>query len=400
MTKKRKSVVSIITVAVCIAMGGVLGWTLKTLLTPPPVSEPEAIFAPFELPSAGEGLVTFLSGDGFVGRGGVWEEVEIGSRVRAGDSIKVVENGTVEIQFGGLAVLRIRQNSSLVLEAVDTARGGELSAKILAGTGLFRVNSGAGTVRVETPDGALRVLGTEFLVRSGTAGTFAAVREGSLAMEGGINVPEGYQVRFGTGGPVRPEALTPSGMNDLKELERLRTLELPDTGIPRMARVVVETSPGDALIFLDGVVYGRGRSSLVVPYGETLNISVAKSGYKTRNLELPVVSAEAEKRYVVRLEVDPSPEITAEQSGIEQMLLLESRIVVLEREIESRDVMYQALSGRSGDIGLAADRFRREAEASRRRISELESQVEALNAQLEQERSRVRQALELLQDKS
>ncbi len=347
-----------------------------------------AAAAPLRLPGPGEGIVTFLTGGVFRNRAGIWEELAAGDLVAEGDTVKVVENAAADLQFGGLAAVRLLQNSSAAFATVDSAANGALTARLVSGTGLFAVTRGAGAVRVETPAGALEVTGTDFMVRTAGGGTLAAVGDGTVTGPGGIDIPAGRQVRFGGASVPTAEDLSAGNRERLKDLERVRRLELPDTGIPRMARIVVETSPPDALILLDGFVAGRGSSALIVPFGETLKFSVAKTGYLTRSLEIPVVSAEAEKKYLVRLELDPSPEIAGGE--IENLLLLESRIQAMEKEIESREVMFQALAGKSGDLEQDRQDARRETEAARRRVQELEAQVDSLSAALAAERERMR----------
>jgi hypothetical protein len=408
MIKKIKKAVSILLGAVfCVALGAGGGWYLKSVSAPAFVPEPEAVFAPFELPKANEGIVTFLAGEGFVLRGGTIEALEIGIRVRAGDSIKIVDIGYCEIQFGGLAAMRMRENTSAVLSSVNTLPGGGLTVKLIAGTLLYKVTKNAGAVLVETENGLIEVAGTEFLVRRTRAEAFVAVREGLVTYGGNMKVPAGFQLRgIKDTASAKTEPLSAAAAEDLKELDRLRMLSLPETGLPRMARVVVEAAPADALIMMEGVVLARGNLSLIVPFGETLRLSVVKSGYLVRDLEIPVRSAEAEKRYLVRLQADPSLEAAEEKTEIEQVLLLESQLRSLEKEIESRKELSLTLTRKleiTEEEKAAAQRendaVRREKEAALRRIADLEAQVTALNSRLETEAERVKQALELLQGK-
>ncbi len=351
--------------------------------------------APLAAPGPARGMVTFRTGEAFRLRSGEWAVLEAGDLVEPGDTVKVVDNGAVDLQFGTLAAARLLWNSSAAFEAVDSSEGGELTVRLISGTGLFTVRPGAGRVGVMTPAGALTVTGTEFLVRSSGGTVLAAVGEGSVTGPEGIQVPAGRQVRFGGGSPVYEE-LTPSVREELEELRRVRRVDLPDTGLPRMARVVVETSPGDALILRDGQVLGRGSSALVVPFGETVRFDVAKKGYRTRSLEIPVVSLEADKKYLVRLELDPSPEFP--DDGAEGLPAVKGGTGALEREIENRESQYRTLSGGAGELERKGGLSRREAEAALGRVAELESRTAALAAALAAERERMRQVLERLRD--
>jgi hypothetical protein len=390
----------------CIALGAAAGWYLKP--EAPPLAAPvqETVFAPFELPKSDEGIVTILSGEGFVLRGGLPESLEIGSRVRAGESLKIVDSSYAEIQFGLRAIMRMRENTALVLSKVDTSPGGGLTVKLVGGTLLWKVAKDSVPVKVETENGPVEVAGTEFLVRRTRAVSFVAVREGLVTYGGNIKVPAGFQLRGISEASAKSEPLSPSSMEDLKELDRLRMLSLPETGIPRMARIVVETEPADALIMTDGAVLSGGTLSLIVPFGETLRLTVVKSGYLSRDLEIRVHSPEAEKRYRVRLQADPALFAAEEKPGIEQIVLMESRLRSLEKELESRTLISSAITKKleaaeeeKKAAAKTLDEVRREKEAATRKVAELEVRLADLNTRLETEAERVKQALELLQGK-
>jgi hypothetical protein len=416
MIKIVKTALTTLGILACIALGGLGGWYAKASYGEAVSGSVDAkIFAaPMELPAGDEGLIIFLSGGGFRKRGNSWKEIEPGNIVGSGDSLRTVEGGAADVQFGEFAVVRLRQNSAAVFDDITAGKNGSLSVKITAGTVLFKVARGAGKVMVETPDGNLSVVGTEFLVRTGGNGTFTAVREGVVSVEGAAEVREGQWLSIGAeGSGKQPEALSEAGTADLEELSLLKILEMPDTGVPLMARVILETSPADAAIFLDGMPFGRGTAALVAPFGQTLNVTVSKAGYSPRRLEIPILSAEAEKRYLIRLEADPGAEIrTAETEGIERILKLENQISALENEIKSRELLYRVVSNQSSTLGTERDLLLRDAEtarketdaahaetaAVRKQITALEGQVTELKTALEQEKERVRQIMELLKE--
>jgi hypothetical protein len=420
MLKTLKNIIVIICILVCAALGGVGGWFAREKFSP---TEPEGAVAektfsaPMNLPAEDQGIVSFLSGAGFRKSGTSWEELQPGTLVGRGDSVRTAEGGAADVQFGGLAVIRLRQNSAASFEEINIKRNGSLSVRIIAGTVLFNVTKGAGKVSVITPDGNLSVVGTEFLVSTGENGTYTAVRDGTVTVEGGAGIDAGFSIRMSAktspAAAAKPEALSDAGKADTEELRYLKMLEIPEIGIPPMARIIVETSPADSAIFRDGEPCGRGSAALLVPFGQTLKLKASKAGYKSREMDIAVPSTEAEKRYLIQLEADPdSPVTPLPETGLQRILKLEAQIGLLENEIKSREILYRAVSTQSSSLGTERDLLlkdaensrketdaaRAEAEAARRQITTIESQVKDLKTALEQEKERVRQIQELLKD--
>jgi hypothetical protein len=365
------------------------------------------------LPAEDQGIVSFLSGSGFRKRNAAWDELQPGTLIGRGDSVRTAEGGAADVQFGGLAVIRLRQNSAASFDDINTKRGGSLSVKIIAGTVLFNVTRGAGKVTVITPDGNLSVVGTEFLVSIGEDGTYTAVRDGTVAVEGGAPVGAGYSVRMGKAASAKPEALSEAGKADAEELQSLKMLDMSEGGAAGMARIIVETSPADAALSRDGKSCGRGSAALLVPFGETLRLSASKAGFKPKELEIHVAGEEAEKRYFIQLEPDPEAKILpAPEQGLQRIMKLEAQISLLETEIKSRELLYRAAATQSSSLGTERDILLKDAENSRRetdaaraeasaalkQIAAMDAQIKELKLSLEQEKERVRQIMELLKE--
>ncbi|MDR2589257.1 MAG: FecR domain-containing protein [Spirochaetales bacterium] len=433
MLKTLKILGTVLGVLLCAALGGAAGWYGRGVAAGGEDANPvvEKVFAaPINLPAEDEGIVTFLSGEGFRKRGTVWEPLEPGSLVGVRDVIRMAEGGAADVQFGDLAVVRLRQNSSIVVDDIATGRNGRLALSLMSGTVLFKVNRNTGKVTLKTPDGNLSVMGTEFLVTTGGDGTFASVRDGSVAVEGASELGAGFGMRLGSGASAAPRALSPAGQADLAELGGMRLLDISGVsgeGGPRAARVLVEAVPSDSMIFLEGDALGRGRAALVVPFGRSLNVSAAKAGYRTASLRIPVEPGEAERRYVLRLEPDPEGAGSSmEAGGLEKVISLENRVAALEDEIKTRELLYRTVTAQSSSLGTErellmkdAERARKETDsarvetekarketaavraevnAARGQTEALEKQISGLKTALEQEKERVRQIMELLKE--
>jgi hypothetical protein len=420
MLKTLKNIIIVLCFFICAALGAVTGWFAREQFAPaePDGGVAEKTFsAPMNLPAEDQGVVSFLSGSGFRKNAMGWEDLQPGTLIGRGDSVRTAEAGAADVQFGGLAVIRLRQNSAASFDEINTKRNGSLSVRIIAGTVLFNVTKGAGKVTVITPDGNLSVVGTEFIVTTDENGTYTAVRDGKVTVQGGADIDAGFSIQISAknspAAGAKPEALSEAGKANAEELKYLKMLDLPESGFPPMARVIVETSPADSAIFRNGEPCGRGSAALLVPFGQTLKLKASKAGYKSREMDIVVSSLEAEKRYLIQLEADPdSPVVSLPQAGLQSILKLEAQIGILENEIKSREILYRAVATQSSTLGTERDLLlkdaensrketeavRAETEAARKQMLALENQVKELRTALEQEKERVRQIQELLKE--
>jgi len=390
MKRNLKIVLLIAALAVSALLGGFVASRMKAA---PAASAGGEILPPPVLPGEKEGLVVGLVGECFVRTAGAWKPLDLGDRLTEADTIRTLAGGWCEVQFGKLAAVRIKENTEAELKVVKSkAEVPELRLRLLGGTVLYKVKKAVGLVKVETSSGVLGVRGTEFLVRESKAGSFVAVKDGLIAFEGGEDVPAGSEVLKPAGGTAsKPVPLSQAAKDDVIELVRVRLLELPDAGVPRMAGIVVNTEPKDAFVLVDGRPVGRGGYSLIVPFGETVKLSVVKTGYKRRDVEIPVLSAEAGKTYVVRLELDPAARQPEEvEPGATDGL--RSRLDTVEKELKAAEEKQRVLSRQKDALESEKDAFARKAAA-------LEAEIRSLNAKLADQEAKVKNALELLQGK-
>ncbi len=386
---KRNCKIALFTAALAASavLGGFVALNLKTAA---PLPRGGGILPPPVLPGAGEGIVTSLTGECFVLRAGTWKVLEIGDLLSEADTVRVLTASYCEIQFDGLATMRMKENTQAELASVKPgAASPDLRLKLLGGTVLYKVKKAVGIVKIETSTGVLGVRGTEFMVRQTKFGVFVAVKEGFVAFEGGEEVGAGSELLKAAGeAAAKPAPLSSEAKESLGELDRVRFLDLPETGIPRMARVVVMTEPRDALILAAGVAVAKGSYSLIVPFGETVKLTAAKPGYKERIVEIPVVSGDAGKVYVVRLEIDPAAVPVDDVSGA----ALKNRLETAEKELRASDDRLRALSKQRDALGS-------EKEALAKKSAALEAEIRSLNARLADQETKVKNALELLQGK-
>jgi len=368
-------------------LGGFVALNLKTAVSVPGGRH---ILPPPVLPGAGEGIVTSLTGDCFVLRSGTWKALELGDLLTDADTVRVLTASYCEIQFGKLAVVRVRENTQTELVSVKPGVSSpDLRIKLLGGTVLYKVKKAVGLVKVETSTGVLGVRGTEFMVRQTKTGAFVAVKDGLVAFDGGEEVGAGSELSKSTGGvAAKLVPLSNEAKASLDELDRVRFLDLPEAGIPRMARVVVETEPRDALILVAGETVARGSYSLVVPFGETVKVCATKPGYKERVVEIPVVSGDAGKVYVVRLEIDPA--VVPADDGRDSALKI--RLETAVKELEASDAKLSTLSKQRDALGS-------EKEALVKKSAALEAEIRSLNARLADQEAKMKNAMDLLQGK-
>lgn len=129
-------------------------------------------------------LVTFLSGVSFVLQGNDWQPLEIGDQLQGGNTVKVDEDSYCELQFGGLAVVRIEANTVLAIEELFLmSTGGNITFNITAGSALYKVGKLRGDQRfdIKTMTAVMGVRGTKFAVQvDEKEGTLLAVKSGAL----------------------------------------------------------------------------------------------------------------------------------------------------------------------------------------------------------------------------
>jgi outer membrane protein assembly factor BamB len=149
---------------------------------PRPIPSPGAVVVPADV----KALVTFVSGDVEALRGPSWGPVGIGDSVSQDATLKVREKSFCEIQFGNTGVIRITENTEVVLERIYlSAAGNQVGVKLDAGSVLAKVVKlgGQDKFQVRTGVAVCGVRGTEFGVTSGRDGrTVLKVKSGQVTV--------------------------------------------------------------------------------------------------------------------------------------------------------------------------------------------------------------------------
>lgn len=153
----------------------------------------EKAVSSIEIPQHTQAIITFTTGDVLALKENQWNPVEINDFLETGDTVKVEADSYCEIQFGNRAVIKIEENTELVIPSLQTAAGStDVGLKVLTGAVLSKVNklTSSESFTVETQSAACGVRGTEFMVRADNeAETLLAVKEGSV-----IFIPAGFDV--------------------------------------------------------------------------------------------------------------------------------------------------------------------------------------------------------------
>ena len=148
-----------------------------------------------ELPQLSQGLITFTTGYVQIFRNNEWTEAEISDFVEKGDTVKVDTDSFCEIQFGNKAVIKIEENTEIVIPSLNAAEGStDIGIKMITGTVLSKVSKLASdeSFTVNTQSAACGVRGTQFMVSTeGKEDTLLAVKEGFvLLVPAKINIKE------------------------------------------------------------------------------------------------------------------------------------------------------------------------------------------------------------------
>ena len=138
-----------------------------------------------QIPQNTQALVTFLSGNVDVSVNGEWEALFIGDFIETGNKIKVYDSSFCELQFGDTAVVKIQENTEIVMDSVFfETKQTDIVLNIIAGSLLCKVDKlvGNDSFNVKTNSSVCGVRGTEFMVKEDQSGTILAVKEGKVAV--------------------------------------------------------------------------------------------------------------------------------------------------------------------------------------------------------------------------
>ena len=94
-----------------------------------------------EIPENTQGLVTFISGDAEYLNNGEWEILFIGDLVDSGSTLKVFQGSFCEIQFGDRAIVKLEENTEIILESVlFETENTDIAINIITGSLLCKVD--------------------------------------------------------------------------------------------------------------------------------------------------------------------------------------------------------------------------------------------------------------------
>lgn len=397
---------------------------------------------PFETPAVEEAVVTFLTGEVYVKRDGELMPVEIGLLLTEGDSLRVVDNSFCEIQFGGRALVRVRENTVVALNDIFTAAGeASIRSELVSGEVLVRVNKliGEDDFLMSSDTTALGVRGTAFYVRRTPEEFFVAVEEGQVSLAAAksagetqdgaprqssdsILIDAGRELRLDTRAieaitseapdaeaaarvlaqTAKPVELSPDSRGVLQDLEEVRLLEDIEEA-QKLVRLEFISRPADARIRINGRPKGSGRVSGLYPVGEEIELAINKTGYKPYR-ETIVPQAGADAVYTVSLQPkDLSPAMEAEPVPADELEKVRRNI---EEELSSEyEQRLERLESERSELVQDRARLRQELEAVEQQLVRTEEESEQLEAEKQQlsedlaaARERIEKISELLEE--
>jgi ferric-dicitrate binding protein FerR (iron transport regulator) len=168
----------------------------------------------------GEIVVSFLEGNAEASAGdpALFKPLALGDRLVEGEQLRTQAGARLELRFGSGTIVRVGENSSLVLSEAPPM-GGRFRAKLVFGNFWAHVRKllVGETFAVETENAVAGVRGTIFRVESGSDVEFVRVYEGRVHVESRHAVQAGelesnHELRIGKDGlrgpssPFTPES--------------------------------------------------------------------------------------------------------------------------------------------------------------------------------------------------
>lgn len=366
--------------------------------------------SPLSPPADQEGLVTYVAGEAFALRAGTWHLLEAGSKVGAGDLLRVVQDSALEIQWGADTLVRLGPDSLAVWSEVAAAAGNrQLDGELLQGSLLFKVRQLAQGERVRLRAGqtVLGVRGTVFGVAYDGRRSLVTVGEGTVASEDPDQawvLPAGQTLVQAVADPT--PVLSGRSPEQIRFLEPIQRADIVDWSQPEaLMRFRIEARPADADLFLGDTWVGRGQVSGLVKVGAEVTYTIRKGGYKA--LDLTVTGAAGADRIVPAV-LDPLPPDSGPGTAPARRSAADPLADSLAQDLARTQEELAALVGQLQEADTAERQLRRdleglEAERSRlndrarqlegqtqtlgERNRQLETQTQTLTAQLTQTRS-------------
>ncbi len=110
---------------------------------------------------------------------------------------------------------------------------------------------------------------------------------------------------------LKPEEISEQTAGRLEEVEEIRMITMP----AEVVKIFIKTVPGDAEIFLNGVLVGRGSISGVFNHEERLSFLVRREGYEEKTLDIVARKGE-DREYKIELTALPGKPVQEEEIGV------------------------------------------------------------------------------------
>ena len=357
---------------------------------------------PVSLTGKEEAFITAISGEVYILREDIIITAETGEALYAGDIIKVVDDSFCQIQFANVAAARIKSNSIIkIKKLLNIDSSTDIKTEILTGSMLYRVNklSEGEKLEVKSDDRIYSVRGTTFFIDRNSRGTHLVVDEGLIAVSVKNGTADSLETSSGSelfttidSETEKLTMITERSRHILKEAESLNLINI-DTDKDRniLIKTAVKTIPGDAQIYVNGILAGRGNYSGLFLKEENLTFLIRKRGYMDKVLSVKAIS---NLEYTVYLEPEDPDEKTLENEqnkNAEDNLLSDSTAIIekLRENLESRNerlseigILINELKEKNSELQAEKSSFETKTRKMNSQILELEKQREDLNSEI------------------
>jgi|GEM_PF-1797144 len=342
---------------------------------------------PVSLSGNEEAFITAISGEVYILRDDEILAATIGEALFAGDIIKVVDESFCQIQFSDLAAARVRSNTIIKIKNLfNLDKTADIKTEILTGSMLYRVNklSEGEKLEVKSEDRIFSVRGTTFLVDRNSDGTYLIVDEGLIAVsvkDGTANsssAATGDELYIARDSEI--EQLSSISAANHKALEEADNLNL--LNIEAEKNVLVKTGlvtiPGDAQIYVNGVLSGKGQFIGLFTKEEEVTFLVRKRGYEDKVLS---VKATTDLEYSIRLDPQGVDEevITNELNRSTE----ESNLDNLRKELDSRNERLVEIEALIIELKERNSQLESDSSTSDTKIRRMTGQIQELEQQRE-----------------
>jgi outer membrane protein assembly factor BamB len=334
-----------------------------------------------------DGVVTFLSGKVSVNRGQEWMPIDVEDFVGMDDRVKTGSDSFCEIQFTDFGIIRVQDNSEILLRSVYLREGNSaVDVKLDNGNLLCRVSKlGKGEkFEVRTSTALAGVRGTEFVVKeqSGKA-TVVAVNDGRVSV-----VPSEIVDRIER---LKGELETETAKNVLADiaipeiiLTDKKEVELEQKEMETVVREFDEISPE-----LEQKIKEIDRKAAIVAAQEEQIRSVPRKSQEEKERELAEVqeekkSIDALKESVVTQFDEISGEIQQKLEKPESVSKTSLRELQEIKRMKPREIVVASKEGPAGgpETGKEERKTKREDEPARPKYAKVTVEVNPRDAEI------------------